>query len=526
MAAFREPLPVPGATLNDPVAGATLNDPVPGATLNDPVTGGGRPPMARLLGALLALALTIAAFPAAARTAPESFADLADKLLPAVVNVSTNQRLEGPSGMEPPEVPPGSPFEEFFKEFFERGQPQSPQQERRRRATSLGSGFIVDASGYIVTNNHVIQEADEITVILHDETRLKAEVVGRDPKTDIAILKVEPKAPLTAIAFGDSDDSRVGDWVIAIGNPFGFGGTVTAGIISARNRDIRAGPYDDFLQTDASINRGNSGGPMFNLDGEVIGIATAIFSPSGGSIGIGFAIPSNVAEPVIRQLIAHGEVRRGWLGVRIQSVTDEIAESLGMGVARGALVAEVIKGGPAEVAAIRRRDVVIEFAGKPVDEMRRLPRIVAETDVGASVPVKIWRDGEEITVNVTVGSLAEGEEQMAAGEEPPAATDRGSAAIDSLGITVAEIDDDARERFDLDASAQGVVVTEVAEDGPAFDKGIRPGDIVVEVSQQEVQAPADIATRVEEARNAGRKQVLLLIQGQNGLRFVAPRIAD
>jgi serine protease Do len=507
VAAFRKPLPVPGATLNDPVA------------------GGGRPPMARLLGALLALALAIAAFPAAARTAPESFADLADKLLPAVVNVSTNQRLEGPSGMEPPEVPPGSPFEEFFKEFFERGQPQSPQQERRRRATSLGSGFIVDASGYIVTNNHVIQEADEITVILHDETRLKAEVVGRDPKTDIAILKVEPKAPLTAIAFGDSDDSRVGDWVIAIGNPFGFGGTVTAGIISARNRDIRAGPYDDFLQTDASINRGNSGGPMFNLDGEVIGIATAIFSPSGGSIGIGFAIPSNVAEPVIRQLIAHGEVRRGWLGVRIQSVTDEIAESLGMAEARGALVAEVIKGGPAEVAAIRRRDVVIEFAGKPVDEMRRLPRIVAETDVGASVPVKIWRDGEEITVNVTVGSLAEGEEQMAADEEPAAAA-RGTAAIDSLGITVAEIDDDARERFDLDVNAQGVVVTEVAEDGPAFDKGIRPGDIVVEVSQQEVQAPADIATRVEEARNAGRKQVLLLIQGQNGLRFVAPRIAE
>ncbi len=498
--------------------------PMPGATLTPPLTDGQRGLMVRVLGALLVLALVLAAFPAAARTAPESFADLADKLLPAVVNVSTNQRIEAPSGMEPPQVPPGSPFEEFFREFFERGQPQAPQ-ERRRRATSLGSGFIVDASGYIVTNNHVIQEADEVTVILHDETRLKAEVVGRDPKTDIAVLKVQPKAPLTAIAFGDSDGSRVGDWVIAIGNPFGFGGTVTAGIISARNRDIRAGPYDDFLQTDASINRGNSGGPMFNLDGEVIGIATAIFSPSGGSIGIGFAIPSNVAEPVIRQLIAHGEVRRGWLGVRIQTVTEEIAESLGLDEARGALVAEVIPGGPAEASSIRRRDVVIEFAGKPVEEMRRLPRIVAETDVGATVPVKIWRDGEEIMVTVTVGSLAEGEEQMAAGEEAMPA-DGGAAAIDSLGITVAEIEDDTRERFDLDANAQGVVVTDVAEDGPAFDKGIRPGDVIVEVMQQEVQSPGDIAARVEEARDAGRKQVLLLIQGPNGLRFVAPRIAD
>ena len=479
--------------------------------------------MGRIVTLLVMLALAAAASPAAARTAPETFANLADRLLPSVVNISTTQRVEGPLGMETPQVPPGSPFEEFFREFFEHGQPQQPF---RRRATSLGSGFIIDDQGHIVTNNHVISDAEEIAVILHDERRLEAEVVGRDPKTDIAVLKIDPEGPLTPVEFGDSDDSQVGDWVLAIGNPFGFGGTVTAGIISARSRDIRAGPYDDFLQTDASINRGNSGGPMFNLDGDVIGINTAIFSPSGGSIGIGFAIPSNVAEPVIRQLITHGEVRRGWLGVRIQTVTDEIAESLGLDSARGALVAEVIADGPAEAADIQRRDVILEFDGKDVEEMRELPRIVAETEVGETVPVEIWRDGDRLTVEVTVGSLAEGEKQMAAQEQaaPPAA--RGAAEIESLGITVAEIDDEVRERYELDADDQGVVVTEVDEDGTSAAKGIRPGDIIVEVSQQEVATPADVAQRVEEVREAGRKQVLLLIQGPTGLRFVAPRIAE
>ena len=296
------------------------------------------------LAPVLALALVAVSGAAHAKTAPDSFADLAEKLLPSVVNISTTQVIEGRPGMELPKLPPGSPFEDFFKEFFDRNQPQ----HRSRRATSMGSGFVISADGYVITNNHVIQDADEITVILHDDTRLKAELVGRDAKTDLAVLKVKPKGKLKAVKFGDSDAARVGDWILAIGNPFGLGGTVTAGIISARGRDINAGPYDDFFQTDASINRGNSGGPMFNLKGRVIGINTAIFSPSGGSVGIGFAIPASVASPVIKQLIKHGQVRRGWLGVHIQAVTDEIAETLGLKKASGALVASIIPDGPAE----------------------------------------------------------------------------------------------------------------------------------------------------------------------------------
>lgn len=478
------------------------------------------PGLRGVAAALFALALMAPWTGAGARTAPDSFAELAAGLLPAVVNISTSQVVEGTPGIEMPMVPPGSPFEEFFKEFFERGQPQ-----QRRRATSLGSGFVVDAEGYIVTNNHVIQDADEITVTLHDETRVAAEVVGRDPKTDIAVLKIQPPVKLSPVRFGDSDKVRVGDWVIAIGNPFGFGGTVTAGIISARGRDIQAGPYDDFLQTDASINRGNSGGPMFNLDGEVVGIATAIFSPSGGSIGIGFAIPSSAAQPVIRQLVEHGEVRRGWLGVRIQTVTDEIAESLGMKEAVGALVADVIEGGPAAQGRVKRRDVVLEFDGKKIRDMRSLPRIVADTEVGRTVALKLWRDNGEVTVNVEVGSLEEGEEKLAerAPDQPEAVA---ALAIDRLGLTLSQLDDTLRERFQLGDDADGVVVTEVAPDGPASARGIRPGDVIVEVSQEEIASPRDVANKVDEAAKEGRKSVLLLVEGQGGLRFVAVRLAD
>jgi serine protease Do len=453
---------------------------------------------------------------AQARTAPESFAELAQQLLPAVVNISTTMAAEGQPGIELP-VPPGSPFEEFFKEFMERGQPQ-----RRRQSTSLGSGFVVDPNGYVVTNNHVIQDADEITVVLHDNTRLPAKVIGRDPKTDLALLKVEPPQKLTAVRFGDSDKARVGDWVIAIGNPFGFGGTVTAGIISARGRDIHAGPYDDFLQTDASINRGNSGGPMFNLGGEVIGIATAIFSPSGGSVGIGFAIPSNGAQPVIRQLIEHGEVRRGWLGVRIQTVDDEIAENVGLVDPKGALVAQILPGGPAEVAGIRRGDVILEFDGRGVEEMRRLPRIVAETEVGKAVVVKLWRDRREVTLKATIGSLEEEETQASAGSVEPSGVK--PVKISPLGMTVAEINEKLRERFDLADDASGIVVTEVDADGAAGGKGIRPGDMILEVGQEEVSSPRDVATKVDQAVGAGRKSVLLLVEGQSGLRFVAVRV--
>ena len=453
--------------------------------------------------------------------APESFANLVERLLPAVVNISTTQTVSNSGGVEMPQLPEGSPFEEFFKEFFERNRPE----QRQRKATSLGSGFIIDAAGYVITNNHVIQDSDEITVLLQDNTRLPATLVGRDPKTDLAVLKVDPGAiKLPIVDFGDSDASRVGDWIVAIGNPFGLGGTVTAGIISARGRDINSGPYDDFLQTDASINRGNSGGPMFNLDGKVIGINTAIYSPSGGSIGIGFAIPATTAKPVIDQLIKFGEVKRGWLGVHIQGVTEEIAESLGLNEATGALVASVMKDGPAEKSGIEAGDVVLEFNGRKVEDMRRLPRIVAETQVGVPVDVVLWRDNQRKTLKVVVGELSKGEEQLASVTEGPA--EQNISTIDTLGLTLSEVTPRLREQFSLEAEANGVVVTAVAADGPAAEKGIRPGDVIVEVSQEEVSTVADVASKIKAARDSGRKSVLLLLEGQSGLRFVALRTAE
>ncbi len=471
-----------------------------------------------LTAGLLAFVLLLGPGAAFAKTAPDSFADLAEGLLPSVVNISTTQVIEGRSGPELPKLPPGSPFEDFFKEFFDRNQPG----QRSRRATSLGSGFIVDAEGYIVTNNHVIQEADEITVILHDDTRLKAELIGRDIKTDLAVLKVKPKGKLTAVKFGNSDIARVGDWVVAIGNPFGLGGTVTAGIISARGRDINAGPYDDFFQTDASINRGNSGGPMFNLKGRVIGINTAIFSPSGGSVGIGFAIPSSTAHPVIKQLIKHGQVRRGWLGVHIQAVTEEIAETLGLKEATGALVASVIPGGPAEKAKIEAGDVILRFNNQKVGEMRRLPRIVADTEVGVSVPLEIWRSNKKITLRAEIEELEDTTTEVAAKTSDPKKGKESS--IEELGLKLSSLTAKIRGKYSLEKDAKGVVVTSVDENGPAAEKGIRPGDVIVEISQEEISGPADIKKKVAEAKKSGRKSVLLLIEGQGGLRFVAIRI--
>ncbi|MBL6945769.1 MAG: DegQ family serine endoprotease [Rhodospirillales bacterium] len=478
-------------------------------------------PLAWLISAFVALAFLLASVAAQAKAPPESFADLAEKLLPAVVNISTTQTVQqGRPGPETPQLPPG--FEEFFKEFFDRNQPK----QRKRKATSLGSGFIIDASGYVVTNNHVIQDAEEITVILQDDTRLDAELIGRDAKTDLAVLRVKPEKDLPAIEFGESDDMRVGDWVLAIGNPFGLGGTVTAGIISARGRDINTGPYDDFLQTDASINRGNSGGPMFNLDGEVVGINTAIYSPSGGSIGIGFAIPSSIAQTVVRQLIETGTVRRGWLGVHIQTVTDEIAETLGLEEGKGALVASVIKDGPAESAKIEAGDVILEFNGKEVSQMRRLPRIVADTGVGKTVDVLLWRNNERMTVRVTVGELDAGEEQVAALSEPSDNGKEGTEkSIDALGMTLAMISDALRQRYELGEEAKGLVVTAVSEGGPASEKGISPGDVVVEISQEDVTGPGQVDELIKSAETAGRKSVLLLVEGQGRLRFVAVRIA-
>ena len=472
------------------------------------------------LAALLAFTIVPGSGTANAKSSPDSFADLAQKLLPSVVNISTTQVIEGRSGMEMPKLPPGSPFEDFFKEFFDRNQPQ----QRSRRATSLGSGFIISEDGYVVTNNHVIQDADEITVALHDNTRLKAKLIGRDAKSDLAVLKVEPTGNLSFVKFGDSDSARVGDWVVAIGNPFGLGGTVTAGIISARGRDINAGPYDDFIQTDASINRGNSGGPMFNLKGNVIGINTAIFSPSGGSVGIGFAIPSSAANPIVKQLIKHGEVKRGWLGVHIQAVTEEIAETLGLDKAEGALVASVIPGGPAEKAKVEAGDVILKFNNKNVTEMRRLPRIVADTEVGKAVKVEVWRDKKMVILEAKIEEL---DDQALEVAEKTGRPNKGKELeVEELGLKLSPITPKLREKYSLAKDAKGAVITNVDETGRAAEKGLRPGDVIVEINKEEVLAPAEVVKQVAAAKKAGRKIVLLLIEGQSGLRFVGIRLPE
>ena len=487
----------------------------------------------RLTALLIIAPAALASSAASARPAPDSFADLAEKLLPSVVNISTTQTMKSERGHEHarpemPQFPPGSPFEEFFRDFFDHGMPKSGHPEAQpRKATSLGSGFIVDPAGYVVTNNHVIADADEITVILHDDTNLKAELVGRDTKTDIALLRVKSDKPLSAANWGDSDSARVGDWVLAIGNPFGLGGSVTAGILSARQRDINSGPYDDFLQTDASINRGNSGGPMFNMDGQVIGINTAIFSPSGGSIGIGFAIPSSIAKAVVAELKGESDhtVHRGWLGVRIQGVTDEIAESLGLDKARGALIASVTENGPAQAAGIQAGDIVLSFDGRPVGDMKRLPRLVAETPVDKTVPVTVWRKREETTVQVKIGRLEESDQQLASTRETPKPGDKGQAGVvKTLGLTLSSITPELKEKYSLSDDSKGVVVVEVAKDSPAAAKGVRPGDMIMEAAQEEVSNPDEISSRIDEAKKSGRKSILLLVERQGDLRFVALRL--
>ena len=473
----------------------------------------------------LTLVLVLAgALPALAKAPPASFADLAAKLLPSVVNISTTQTARADRGNRPeiPRFAPGSPFERFFREFFDRQQ-QSPMP--RQRVTSLGSGFVVDPSGIIVTNNHVIAEADKIAVILSDKTRLEAKVIGRDAKTDIALLRIDPgKKELKALELGNSDGTRVGDWVIAIGNPFGLGGTVTAGIVSARQRDINAGPYDDFIQTDASINRGNSGGPMFNLAGEVIGINTAIFSPTGGSVGIGFAIPSNLAKPIIDQLRKFGRARRGYLGVRIQTVTDEIAQGLDLPSASGALVTSLSEGGPAAKAKIEVGDVILTFDGKPISEMRSLPRIVAETAVGREVDVVVWRKGQKMTLKATLGEFPEDEPKLAS--RTPTQRPR-DATVESLGIDLAAITPELRKRFNLADDTAGVVVTDVKDGSPAAEKQIRPGDIIRKIgpNQSDITDPNQVEQAVESALEAKRETLLVLVERERNQHFIALKLA-
>jgi len=471
--------------------------------------------------ALVVAAESVASVSAFARGAPESFADLSAKLVPAVVNVSTTQTVKREALPQMPQLPPGSPFEEFFKEFFDRQRRDAPA----RRATSLGSGFIIDSSGLVVTNNHVIADAEEISVVLHDETRLKAEVVGRDTKTDLALLRVKSDKPLPSISFGDSNKARVGDWVLAIGNPFGLGGSVTAGIISARARNINAGPYDDFIQTDAAINRGNSGGPLFDMDGRVIGINTAIYSPSGGSVGIGFSIPSNLARPVIEQLVKYGKARRGWLGVRIQTVTEELAESLGLDKPRGALVAAVTDKGPAQKAKVEVGDVILEFDGKPIDEMRELPRVVAETPIGKKAPLVVWRKGKKVTLSTELGEYPE-DEQVAAAPENGKPQAPATKQVAALGISMAQITPELRQKFKLDEGAKGVVVTDVEANGVAAEKGVRAGDVIRKVGPDQgvVASPAEVLAKVEAARKAKMKTILFLFEREGNPRFVAIRL--
>ena len=467
------------------------------------------------------LAVVLISASAMARSAPESFANLVEKLLPAVVNISTTATAKQGSGKTPElqQFPPGSQFEEFLRDYFDRNRPQ------QRKSTSLGSGFIIDKKGIVITNNHVIQDADEISVTLQNNETLKAEIIGRDPKTDIAVLRVEPKGDLPAVSLGDSDKIRVGDWVVAIGNPYGLGGSVTAGIVSARGRNINSGPYDDFIQTDASINKGHSGGPLFNMEGEVIGINTMILSPSGGSIGIGFSTPSKIASGVIGQLIKYGKTRRGWLGVRIQKVTDEIAESLGLKKAEGALVASVTDNSPAAKGGIKAGDVILKFNNRDVKEMRSLPKIVAETEIDKNVNVEVWRDRKKVTTQVDVGELDE--EQVAktsSGETGDAWVEAEELKITDLGMSVGNLNANTRKHFNLKKKSKGVVVVDVDKDGVATEKGVKVGDVIVEVSQNEVASPKEVKKRIEDVKSSGRKSVLLLIEGQAGLRFVALRL--
>jgi serine protease Do len=463
---------------------------------------------------------------------PEGIADVAEKVIDAVVNISTSQTIEAKGGdgrSTMPQLPPGSPFEEFFDDFFKNrrgpgggskgGDKNSDLQPHK--TNSLGSGFIVDTSGIVVTNNHVIADADEINVIMNDGTKIKADLVGVDKKTDLAVLKFKPVKPLIAVKFGDSDKLRLGEWVIAIGNPFSLGGTVTAGIVSARNRDINSGPYDSYIQTDAAINRGNSGGPLFNLDGEVIGVNTLIISPSGGSIGIGFAVPSKTVAGVVDSLRQFGELRRGWLGVRIQQVTDEIAESLNIKPARGALIAGVEDKGPAKPAGIEPGDVVIKFDGKDIKEPKDLSRVVADTAVGKEVDVVIIRKGAEETRKVTLGRLEDGEKAVQASAKSQPEPEK-PVTQKALGLDLATLSKDLRTRYKIKDSVKGVLISSVDGNSDAAEKRLSAGEVIVEVAQEAVSNAADVKKRVDQLKKDGKKSVLLLVSNADGeLRFVA-----
>lgn len=477
---------------------------------------------ARSRSIMLALGLGLAvalgqAQGAMARAAPESFADLAEQISPSVVNITTSAVVSAPAGgPEGLQIPEGSPFEDFFRDFMDRnGQGQG--QNTPRRSEALGSGFVISADGYIVTNNHVIENADDIEIEFFAGNKLKAKLVGKDPKTDIALLKVDSPTPLPFVQFGDSDVMRVGDWVVAMGNPLGQGFSVSSGIVSARNRAL-SGTYDDYLQTDAAINRGNSGGPLFNMDGQVIGVNTAILSPNGGSIGIGFSMASNVVHKVVDQLKEFGETRRGWLGVRIQDVTADVADAMGLPEASGALVTDVPEG-PAKASGILSGDVITQFDGKPVRNTRDLTRRVADSPVGQAVPVVVLREGKAETLQITLGRREEAEaEPSTDGSGKPQEESKQS---EVLGLTLAPVTEDMKRSMNLPATTEGLAIIKVDEASEAFTKGLREGDIITEAGQQKVTRLQDLTDRITEAKDAGRKSLLLLIRRGGDPRFMA-----
>jgi serine protease Do len=514
------------------------------------------------LAAATALTLSLAAAPAglaqvSAPAAPvivqlPTLAPLVKKVLPAVVNVSVQMKAGAPEAEEEqdqdqdqnqdqdqdqdpgPQAGPGpapqpgmpqSPFDEFLRRFFHQGPGGGAPTDPRAQRMALGSGFIVDPAGYIVTNNHVVENADKVTVIFQDDSKLTAKVIGRDDKTDLALLKIDAPKPLPYVEWGDSNGVQVGDWVLAVGNPFGLGGTVSSGIISARGRDIHEGPYDDFLQIDASINRGNSGGPTFNLDGKVIGINTAIYSPNGGSVGIGFAIPSSLAQPVIDQLKAHGKVQRGWLGVQIQEVTPELAKSLGLPKPEGALVADVTPGGPAQKIGIKQGDVILSFDGHDVVKLRDLPLAVAETPVGETAKVQIWRDGKGETLAPVIAVMPEHPERMAQNDKSAAPPDHPQ-TVTTMGLKLAPLTPDLRRELSVPKNVKGVVVTSIADSSPLAALGLAPGDVIQAVNQEPVAMPKDFIAKLDAVKKSGSKNLLLLINRHGVNQFVALNLAN
>lgn len=426
-----------------------------------------------------------------------SFADLAEKLTPSVVNISS-----------------------FSQSETENGEGNTPLSE------SLGSGFIIDGNGYIITNNHVVDKAESISITLSDNTKTEARVIGKDPKTDLALIKIETKRPLNAVKFGDSDKIRVGDWVLAIGNPFGLGSSVTAGIVSAKSRDIESGPYDSFIQTDASINQGNSGGPMFNLQGEVIGISSAIFSTTGASQGVGFAIPANLAGWVISQLKEHGEVKRGWIGIKIQPNTPEIADSLSISANQGVVVSGITEQGPAQKAGLQAGDIVLSFNRQPIDNTKNLSRLIAETKIGTPAPIEIWRSGQKQTLTVPIELMPE-ETPLSAAKETAsdaAETPDNGESLNIIGFTVKEISPELAERYKLAPSTSGVVVTDILPNSDASRKGIKIGDIIVKIDKRNIIGESAFHEYVNDARRENNRPVLLAIQGQEALHFVAVKL--